>query len=150
MQDPLKLYVPEFKQEFLEDGELYIQMQDLLEEFCSPSSVMDCKMGIRYYQQNKTSELHLRKTYWTPLLGVHLSICLSIHLRFKMSDLAHLFSFLFLDGYKVRKVTKFDFLRKFELGNQGPKVPKVPSKRGLWGFDKIPINACVFVFFNLI
>ena len=65
MQDPLKPYVPEFKQEFLEDGELYIQMQDLLEEFHSPASVMDCKMGIRYYQQNKTSELHLRKTYWT-------------------------------------------------------------------------------------
>lgn len=50
MQDPLKSYVPEFKQEFLEDGEQYIQMQDLLEEFHSPSFVMDCKMGIRYYQ----------------------------------------------------------------------------------------------------
>ena len=69
MQDPLKSYVPEFKKEFLEDGEQYIQMQDLLEEFHSPSFVMDCKMGIRYYQQSKTSELLPRKSYWTPALA---------------------------------------------------------------------------------
>lgn len=47
MKDPLKTYVPEFKRHVMEGDDLFIEMQDLLQEFDHPAFVMDCKIGIR-------------------------------------------------------------------------------------------------------
>jgi len=71
MVDPLKLYVPEFKCEVSEEGELYIQMQDLLQDFEHPSFVMDCKMGIRTYLEDEVDKVGKpRKDLYEKMISV--------------------------------------------------------------------------------
>ncbi|XP_031566144.1 inositol-trisphosphate 3-kinase B-like isoform X2 [Actinia tenebrosa] len=48
MKDILRPYVPEYRREVERNGEKYIEMQDLLQDFDNPC-VMDCKMGVRTY-----------------------------------------------------------------------------------------------------
>lgn len=55
MKDILRPYIPEYKREVNKGGERYLEMQDLLQEFESPS-VMDCKMGIRTYLEDELAK----------------------------------------------------------------------------------------------
>lgn len=48
MKDPLKCHVPEYKRHVMEGDDLFLEMQDLLQEFEHPAFVMDCKIGTRY------------------------------------------------------------------------------------------------------
>ncbi|XP_055390332.1 uncharacterized protein LOC129619217 isoform X1 [Condylostylus longicornis] len=53
MKDVLRPYVPEYKgQVTSEDGELFLQLQDLLSDFNQPC-VMDCKIGVRTYLEEE-------------------------------------------------------------------------------------------------
>ncbi|KAF9820076.1 hypothetical protein SFRURICE_015145 [Spodoptera frugiperda] len=56
MKDVLRPFVPEYKgQVTCEDGELYLQLQDLLSDFDSPC-VMDCKIGVRTYLEEELAK----------------------------------------------------------------------------------------------
>ncbi|EDV23724.1 uncharacterized protein TRIADDRAFT_27232 [Trichoplax adhaerens] len=52
MRDILRPYVPEFQKEVIRNDERFIQMQDLLGDFDTPS-VMDLKMGVRTYLEEE-------------------------------------------------------------------------------------------------
>ncbi|EDO46853.1 predicted protein, partial [Nematostella vectensis] len=56
MRDILRPYVPEYKREVEKNGEKYIEMQDLLQDFDTPCCVMDCKMGIRTYLEDEIAK----------------------------------------------------------------------------------------------
>lgn len=51
MKDPLAACVPSFHGVSERDGESYIQLDDLLNNFDEPC-VMDCKMGVRWVSEN--------------------------------------------------------------------------------------------------
>ncbi|XP_059479878.1 inositol-trisphosphate 3-kinase B isoform X2 [Neocloeon triangulifer] len=56
MRDVLRPYVPEYKGHFTaDDGEQYLQLQDLLGDFTSPC-VMDCKIGVRTYLEDELAK----------------------------------------------------------------------------------------------
>lgn len=55
MKDILRPYIPEFRGEVNKGGERYLEMQDLLQDFESPS-VMDCKMGTRTYLEDELAK----------------------------------------------------------------------------------------------
>ncbi|EDW49009.1 GM11620 [Drosophila sechellia] len=56
MHDLLRPYVPVYKgQVTSEDGELYLQLQDLLSDYVQPC-VMDCKVGVRTYLEEELSK----------------------------------------------------------------------------------------------
>ncbi|KAF0286962.1 Inositol-trisphosphate 3-kinase B [Amphibalanus amphitrite] len=56
MLDPLRPYVPEYRGQIVtEDGEDFLQLQDLLGEFEEPC-VMDCKIGVRTYQEDELAK----------------------------------------------------------------------------------------------
>lgn len=55
MKDILRPYIPEYRGEVNKGGERYLEMQDLLQDFDSPS-VMDCKMGTRTYLEDELAK----------------------------------------------------------------------------------------------
>lgn len=73
MQDILRPYVPEYMGDVEKDNEKYIQMQDLLCEFDSPS-VMDCKIGTRTYLEEELEKARqnpkLRKDMYQKMVEV--------------------------------------------------------------------------------
>ncbi|XP_017475065.1 PREDICTED: inositol-trisphosphate 3-kinase A-like isoform X1 [Rhagoletis zephyria] len=77
MQDVLRPYVPEYKgQVTSEDGEckcIYLQLQDLLSDFCQPC-VMDCKIGVRTYLEEELSKAKekpkLRKDMYEKMIQI--------------------------------------------------------------------------------
>ncbi|XP_021205029.2 inositol-trisphosphate 3-kinase A isoform X2 [Bombyx mori] len=74
MKDILRPFVPEFKgQVTCEDGELYLQLQDLLSDFDSPC-VMDCKIGVRTYLEEELAKAKektkLRKDMYEKMIQI--------------------------------------------------------------------------------
>ncbi|XP_017036300.2 inositol-trisphosphate 3-kinase A isoform X2 [Drosophila kikkawai] len=74
MQDLLRPYVPVYKgQVTSEDGELYLQLQDLLSDFVQPC-VMDCKVGVRTYLEEELSKAKekpkLRKDMYDKMIQI--------------------------------------------------------------------------------
>ncbi|BFZ12384.1 hypothetical protein BsWGS_15423 [Bradybaena similaris] len=76
MTDPLKGFVPEYRGNLEQDGDTYIQLEDLLCSFNQPC-VMDVKMGIRTYLEK---ELHkarqsptLRKDMYQKMIEIDCS-----------------------------------------------------------------------------
>ncbi|XP_026730771.1 inositol-trisphosphate 3-kinase B isoform X2 [Trichoplusia ni] len=74
MKDVLRPYVPEYKgQVTCEDGELYLQLQDLLSDFDSPC-VMDCKIGVRTYLEEELAKAKektkLRKDMYEKMIQI--------------------------------------------------------------------------------
>ncbi|XP_037038556.1 inositol-trisphosphate 3-kinase A-like isoform X2 [Bradysia coprophila] len=74
MQDVLRPYVPEYKgQVNSEDGEPYLQLQDLLSDFNQPC-VMDCKIGVRTYLEEELSKAKekpkLRKDMYEKMIQI--------------------------------------------------------------------------------
>ncbi|XP_036676995.2 inositol-trisphosphate 3-kinase A isoform X6 [Drosophila suzukii] len=74
MQDLLRPYVPVYKgQVTSEDGELYLQLQDLLSDYVQPC-VMDCKVGVRTYLEEELSKAKekpkLRKDMYDKMIQI--------------------------------------------------------------------------------
>ncbi|CAB3221244.1 unnamed protein product [Arctia plantaginis] len=74
MRDVLRPFVPEYKgQVTCEDGELYLQLQDLLSDFDSPC-VMDCKIGVRTYLEEELAKAKektkLRKDMYEKMIQI--------------------------------------------------------------------------------
>ncbi|XP_037293261.1 inositol-trisphosphate 3-kinase A isoform X2 [Manduca sexta] len=74
MKDILRPFVPEYKgQVTCEDGELYLQLQDLLSDFDSPC-VMDCKIGVRTYLEEELAKAKektkLRKDMYEKMIQI--------------------------------------------------------------------------------
>ncbi|EDW30674.1 GL26915 [Drosophila persimilis] len=74
MQDLLRPYVPVFKgQVTSEDGDLYLQLQDLLSDYVQPC-VMDCKVGVRTYLEEELSKAKekpkLRKDMYDKMIQI--------------------------------------------------------------------------------
>ncbi|KAH8292690.1 hypothetical protein KR018_002755, partial [Drosophila ironensis] len=74
MQDLLRPYVPVYKgQVTSEEGELYLQLQDLLSDFLQPC-VMDCKVGVRTYLEEELSKAKekpkLRKDMYEKMIQI--------------------------------------------------------------------------------
>ncbi|XP_068158793.1 inositol-trisphosphate 3-kinase A isoform X2 [Drosophila tropicalis] len=74
MQDVLRPYVPVYKgQVTSEDGELYLQLQDLLSDYVQPC-VMDCKIGVRTYLEEELSKAKekpkLRKDMYDKMIQI--------------------------------------------------------------------------------
>lgn len=77
MKDALKPFVPEYKGYITtDDGELYLQLQDLLSEFSSPC-VMDCKIGVRTYLEEELAKAKekpkLRKDMYEKMIQIDTS-----------------------------------------------------------------------------
>lgn len=74
MKDILRPFVPEYKgQVTCDDGELYLQLQDLLSDFDSPC-VMDCKIGVRTYLEEELAKAKektkLRKDMYDKMIQI--------------------------------------------------------------------------------
>lgn len=74
MRDVLRPYVPEYRGKVTsEDGELYLQLQDLLSDFYQPC-VMDCKIGVRTYLEEELSKAKekpkLRKDMYEKMIQI--------------------------------------------------------------------------------
>ncbi|KAH8416432.1 hypothetical protein KR222_003649, partial [Zaprionus bogoriensis] len=74
MQDVLRPYVPVYKgQVTSEEGELYLQLQDLLSDYVQPC-VMDCKVGVRTYLEEELSKAKekpkLRKDMYDKMIQI--------------------------------------------------------------------------------
>ncbi|XP_031638732.1 inositol-trisphosphate 3-kinase A-like isoform X4 [Contarinia nasturtii] len=74
MRDVLRPYVPEYKgQVTSDDGELYLQLEDLLSDFDQPC-VMDCKIGVRTYLEEELSKAKekpkLRKDMYEKMIQI--------------------------------------------------------------------------------
>ncbi|KAJ0176218.1 hypothetical protein K1T71_008392 [Dendrolimus kikuchii] len=74
MKDILRPFVPEYKgQVTCDDGELYLQLQDLLSDFDSPC-VMDCKIGVRTYLEEELAKAKektkLRKDMYEKMIQI--------------------------------------------------------------------------------
>ncbi|EDX01560.1 inositol-trisphosphate 3-kinase A isoform X2 [Drosophila yakuba] len=74
MHDLLRPYVPVYKgQVTSEDGELYLQLQDLLSDYVQPC-VMDCKVGVRTYLEEELSKAKekpkLRKDMYDKMIQI--------------------------------------------------------------------------------
>ncbi|XP_063385270.1 inositol-trisphosphate 3-kinase A isoform X1 [Cydia fagiglandana] len=74
MKDILRPFVPEYKgQVTCDDGELYLQLQDLLSNFDSPC-VMDCKIGVRTYLEEELAKAKektkLRKDMYEKMIQI--------------------------------------------------------------------------------
>ncbi|XP_063287188.1 inositol-trisphosphate 3-kinase C isoform X1 [Pelobates fuscus] len=72
-RDSLRPFVPGYYGVVEKDGETYIQMEDLLSEFDSPS-IMDCKMGVRTYLEEELVKARekpkLRKDMYEKMIAV--------------------------------------------------------------------------------
>ncbi|XP_046981922.1 inositol-trisphosphate 3-kinase B isoform X2 [Schistocerca americana] len=74
MNDVLRPYVPEYKGHVTcEDGDLYLQLQDLLGDFQSPC-IMDCKIGVRTYLEEELAKAKekpkLRKDMYEKMIQI--------------------------------------------------------------------------------
>ncbi|XP_047997941.1 inositol-trisphosphate 3-kinase A isoform X1 [Leguminivora glycinivorella] len=74
MKDILRPFVPEYKgQVTCDDGELYLQLQDLLSNFDCPC-VMDCKIGVRTYLEEELAKAKektkLRKDMYEKMIQI--------------------------------------------------------------------------------
>ncbi|XP_046382454.1 inositol-trisphosphate 3-kinase A isoform X1 [Ischnura elegans] len=74
MKDVLRPYVPEYKGHVTcEDGDEYLQLQDLLGDFTSPC-VMDCKIGVRTYLEEELAKAKekpkLRKDMYEKMIQI--------------------------------------------------------------------------------
>ncbi|XP_059062663.1 inositol-trisphosphate 3-kinase A isoform X1 [Achroia grisella] len=74
MKDILRPFVPEYKgQVKCDDGELYLQLQDLLSDFDCPC-VMDCKIGVRTYLEEELAKAKektkLRKDMYEKMIQI--------------------------------------------------------------------------------
>ncbi|XP_038212534.1 inositol-trisphosphate 3-kinase A isoform X1 [Zerene cesonia] len=74
MKDILRPFVPEYKgQVTCDDGELYLQLQDLLSDFDCPC-VMDCKIGVRTYLEEELAKAKektkLRKDMYEKMIQI--------------------------------------------------------------------------------
>ncbi|KAG7302239.1 hypothetical protein JYU34_013726 [Plutella xylostella] len=74
MKDVLRPFVPEYKgQVTCDDGELYLQLQDLLSSFDCPC-VMDCKVGVRTYLEEELAKAKektkLRKDMYEKMIQI--------------------------------------------------------------------------------
>ncbi|XP_070578430.1 serine-rich adhesin for platelets-like [Ptychodera flava] len=73
MKDILRPYIPEYKGEVEKNGEKYVQMQDLLQDFDAPS-VMDCKIGTRTYLEDELTKARekpkLRKDMYQKMIDI--------------------------------------------------------------------------------
>ncbi|XP_059621822.1 inositol-trisphosphate 3-kinase B isoform X1 [Phlebotomus argentipes] len=74
MKDVLRPYVPEYKGQVTSDnGEFYLQLQDLLSDFYQPC-VMDCKIGVRTYLEEELSKAKekpkLRKDMYEKMIQI--------------------------------------------------------------------------------
>ncbi|XP_026814150.1 inositol-trisphosphate 3-kinase A-like [Rhopalosiphum maidis] len=74
MKDVLRPYVPEYKGHLTtEDGDLYLQLEDLLGDFTSPC-VMDCKIGVRTYLEEELAKAKekpkLRKDMYEKMIQI--------------------------------------------------------------------------------
>ncbi|OWR41207.1 hypothetical protein KGM_208514 [Danaus plexippus plexippus] len=74
MKDVLRPFVPGYKgQVTCEDGELYLQLQDLLSDFDCPC-VMDCKIGVRTYLEEELAKAKektkLRKDMYEKMIQI--------------------------------------------------------------------------------
>eukprot|EP01137_Pigoraptor_chileana_P025389 Opistho-2@94823 len=67
MSDDLKQYVPRYDSEVVVNGEVYIQMQDLLDDYDNPS-VMDIKMGQRTFLESEVNNHELRKDLYQKMI----------------------------------------------------------------------------------
>ncbi|XP_050422222.1 inositol-trisphosphate 3-kinase B-like isoform X2 [Adelges cooleyi] len=74
MKDVLRPFVPEYKGHLTtEDGDLYLQLEDLLGDFTSPC-VMDCKIGVRTYLEEELAKAKekpkLRKDMYEKMIQI--------------------------------------------------------------------------------
>jgi len=74
MADPLRPFVPEYRGETVtEEGEHFLQLQDLLGEFVEPC-VMDCKIGVRTYLEDELAKARenpkLRKDMYEKMVAI--------------------------------------------------------------------------------
>lgn len=74
MKDVLRPYVPEYKGHITcDDGDVYLQLQDLLGDFTSPC-VMDCKIGVRTYLEEELAKAKekpkLRKDMYEKMIQI--------------------------------------------------------------------------------
>lgn len=74
MKDNLKSYIPEFKGRVVtDDGEIYLELQDLLGDFENPC-VLDIKMGIRTYLEDELAKARekpkLRKDMYDKMIQI--------------------------------------------------------------------------------
>ncbi|XP_022181611.1 inositol-trisphosphate 3-kinase B-like isoform X2 [Myzus persicae] len=74
MKDVLRPYVPEYKGHLTtDDGDLYLQLEDLLGDFTSPC-VMDCKIGVRTYLEEELAKAKekpkLRKDMYEKMIQI--------------------------------------------------------------------------------
>ncbi|XP_050059106.1 inositol-trisphosphate 3-kinase A isoform X2 [Aphis gossypii] len=74
MKDALRPFVPEYKGHLTtDDGDLYLQLEDLLGDFTSPC-VMDCKIGVRTYLEEELAKAKekpkLRKDMYEKMIQI--------------------------------------------------------------------------------
>ncbi|XP_065175025.1 inositol-trisphosphate 3-kinase A-like [Sycon ciliatum] len=66
MKDVLKPFVPTYTRQIEQEGEEYLEMQDLLAEFEHPA-VMDIKMGVRTYLEEELTKARTKPSYRSDL-----------------------------------------------------------------------------------
>ncbi|XP_064811179.1 inositol-trisphosphate 3-kinase B-like [Oncorhynchus masou masou] len=66
MADPLRPFVPQYHGLVTKGGESYIRLKDLLSGLKNPV-IMDCKMGVRTYQEEELTKAHTKPTLRTDM-----------------------------------------------------------------------------------
>uniref|UniRef100_A0A8C7FLV6 Kinase n=1 Tax=Oncorhynchus kisutch TaxID=8019 RepID=A0A8C7FLV6_ONCKI len=66
MADPLRPFVPQYHGSVTKGGESYIRLKDLLSGLKNPV-IMDCKMGVRTYQEEELTKAHTKPTLRTDM-----------------------------------------------------------------------------------
>lgn len=73
MSDVLHPYVPGYKRKVVQDGESYLELQDLLADFTTPC-VMDVKIGVRTYSEEELAKAKenpkLRKDMYEKMIQI--------------------------------------------------------------------------------
>ncbi|CAB1337516.1 unnamed protein product [Coregonus sp. 'balchen'] len=66
MADPLRPFVPQYHGSVTKGNESYIRLEDLLRGLKNPV-IMDCKMGVRTYQEEELTKAHTKPTLRTDM-----------------------------------------------------------------------------------
>ncbi|CAB1325070.1 unnamed protein product [Coregonus sp. 'balchen'] len=66
MVDPLRPFVPQYHGSVTRGGNSYIRLEDLLSGLKNPV-IMDCKMGVRTYQEEELTKSHTKPTLRTDM-----------------------------------------------------------------------------------
>ncbi|ESO06600.1 hypothetical protein HELRODRAFT_160789 [Helobdella robusta] len=66
-EDAIKSFVPKFYREVVFNGELFIEIEDLLQNFTDPS-IMDIKMGTRTFLESEVSNTKLRNDLYLNMM----------------------------------------------------------------------------------